>query len=301
MQQQQMAMLQNLQGQVLQLQNGFTAFDSRLGRVEEAQEDVRGRFAELSARVDALEGTSAPVAAAVLSPLQESVALLESKLNALAAGSDAASVVSTEASVRLPRAQSAATTPTGNLRPLVIGGFPYDTRKQVVEKRVSEIIASLPHHARILVDRYQAPFARGTIAEVFVTASASESALYTLLKCIKGSPSLEGQAMADEGEEATPTLWVAIKKDAKQRRRNALLRDASVAVGKIWRGSASEIEICWRSGKLYLGDAYIFKVEGGDTPVGSWQEANLLRKIPTASVQRLTEELAAAERAKQRL
>jgi hypothetical protein len=107
--------------------------------------------------------------------------------------------------------------------------------------------------------------------------------------------------MVDDGEEATPTLWVAIKKDAKQRRRNALLRDASIAVGKIWNGAEGDVEICWRSGKVYLGDQTAFKMEGVETLVGCWLEANLQKKIPTASAQRLAEELAAADRARQRI
>ena len=61
-----------------------------------------------------------------------------------------------------------------------------------------------------MVDRASAPFAWGTIADIYVRPGSTEPALHAAMRAIAWSPALLGQAMVDGDEEEKPKVWVAI-------------------------------------------------------------------------------------------
>ena len=161
---------------------------------------------------------------------------------------------------------TASSPPEGPSRPLVIGGWAYDTRKVQIEERVAAVLDTLPLEQRWKISSFGAPYARGTICLVHLKEDANSwPGVRSLLQAFKDCTGILASD-ATAGRLAQPPLWVALQKDADTRRKNRSLRDHYEALVKCWTEAGrnkEDVEVCWKSRKIYAADHTVYRVPFG--------------------------------------
>ena len=77
------------------------------------------------------------------------------------------------------------------------------------------------------------------------------------------------------------------------------MRDTSIKTR--WAASGkpeTDVEICWRSGKIYIEELAIYKIAYGQT-TGEWIDASVARKLPRLNAKGVGTEIEGAEEDRQ--
>ena len=122
---------------------------------------------------------------------------------------------------------------------MVVGGFAFITKKNVIEERLAAILASLPALERRVIVKLYVAFARSTMGEFIIPSTTFSETVWGIVGKIKALLCLQEWG-----------LRCSVKKSPSQRAKGRNLRDAHECLGDGDRarlyGGAGEVPEEWQ-------------------------------------------------------